>query len=109
MSTPSYWTTREVDPRVKAQVEAEAARVAERHTWWAEALHFFNWPGKEGRLAGDTKVFVSSRATASGEAVEAVPEDYEFMSYYDSRFIGDHRPAGTEAGGAPGHLRLRVA
>ena len=88
-SSLSYWTIESVPANVKAQIAVEAATVGQRHAWWGEPLHFFDWPGKETKLAGDSRVYLESRETASGNAVEADPDDYEFMFYRDSRFIID--------------------
>jgi hypothetical protein len=83
----SYWTTAAVAPELVAQIEREAARIANDRDWWCEPLRFFAWRGKPG-LAGDTKIFFGGGySTEDGDFVDVDPVDDMFLAERDARFI----------------------
>jgi hypothetical protein len=85
----SYTTAEPVDDAVKAAIVAETAGLQNARDWWCEAITFFAPPQDDGRLHGDTKLFLSGYSTKDGGFVEVSPEEDSLMAYRDACFIID--------------------
>jgi hypothetical protein len=82
---------------VKAAIEAELPQALEAHDWWAESLNFFDSGEGDGRLYGDTKIFLIGYSTEDGGFQEVDGEEDCLMAYRDTCFILD-RLAGKQRG-----------
>ncbi len=82
----SYTTDENVSAELRASVASESAIINCKRRWWCEPICFFDWPGREGKLAGDSKLFVLDYPSPDG-VVELDPLEDLFLAMNDLLFI----------------------
>jgi hypothetical protein len=83
----SYSTQEPVTESVRKSVLSAAQLANSGWDWWCESINFFDTPNGDGRLQGDTKLFLIGYTADDGDYVEVDPEEDCIMAWRDAHHI----------------------
>lgn len=100
----TYRPSAPLHPQTKAQIMADATRLAREQSWWSEAIAFYESPTRG--FVGRTKLLLGDYETSDGDRVEVAESDDLLMAWHGCGVIAGCLAAWSKRFDIGWHLSL---